>query len=201
MDPTLLNTLTDLGDSALMLPLAVMLAVVLWSQQSAAAALTWLGTLVPGLIAITVLKLAGHACEAALASPGLVSPSGHAAFAAMVYGGAAVVVARHTGGPPRWVTGLAAGGLVATVAASRLLLGAHSVPEVVVGLLIGGATVLLFGRAYRRLPPATLRSRGMVALAGAAALLVVAMHGERLHAEELIRTIAAGLRTQISACR
>ncbi|WP_448188416.1 phosphatase PAP2 family protein [Azospirillum sp. sgz301742] len=197
----LLNAITDLGDSALMLPLAVTLAVVLWSQQSASAALAWIGALIPGLAAITALKLAGHACEKALAIPTLVSPSGHAAFAAMVYGAAAVIVARHTAGAARWLAGLAATGLVATVAASRLLLDAHSAVEVVIGLTVGGATVTLFALLYRRLPPATVRSRGAAAAAGLAVLLIVALHGERLHAESLIRTLAVELRTQVGVCR
>lgn len=201
MEPTLLNAITDLGDSALMLPLAVTLAVVLWSQQSASAALAWIGALLPGLAAITVLKLAGHACEAAIATPTLISPSGHAAFATMVYGAAAVVVSHRTTGAARWLAGLAAAGLVAAVSASRLLLVTHSGLEVAVGLAVGGATVALFALLYRRVPPTTVRSRGVAVAAGLAVLLVVALHGERLHAEDFIRTIAAELRTQVSACR
>jgi membrane-associated phospholipid phosphatase len=201
MEPTLLNAITDLGDSALMLPLAVTLAVVLWSQQSVSAALAWIGALLPGLAAITALKLAGHACEAAIATPTLISPSGHAAFAAMVYGGAAVVVSHHTTGAARWLAGLGTAGLVATVSASRLLLGTHSGMEVAIGLTVGGATVALFALLYRRVPPTTARSRGVAVAAGLAVLLIVALHGERLHAEELIRTIAGELRAQIGVCR
>lgn len=201
MESRYLIAITDMGDSALMLPLAVMLAVVLWTQQSTKAALVWLGTLIPGLAAMTVLKLVGHACSDAIAIPSLVSPSGHAAFAAMVYGSAAVVLARHTSGPMRWVPVLAAVGVVAAVAASRLLLEWHTPLEVVIGLVIGAITVALFAQYYRRLPPAEIRSRRMVALAGVAALLIVTLYGERLQAEEVIRTVAGGLRTQISACR
>lgn len=113
---------------------------------------------------------------------------------------------RRTAGARRWLAGLAAAGLaaaglVATVAASRLLLGAHSGLEVAVGLSVGGATVALFALLYRRLPPATVRSRGVATAAGLAVLLIVALHGERLQAESLIRTIAAELHTQVAVCR
>ena len=201
MELALLTAITDLGDSALMLPLALILAMVLWSQQSTAAALAWIGTLLPGLAIMTTLKLAGLACGGALDTPDL-SPSGHAAFATMVYGSAAVIVARHTTGVARWLAGFAAAGLVVTVSASRLLLEMHTKLEVAVGLIVGGATVALFASVYRRLPPATtVRSRGVAVAASLVVLLVVALHGERLHAEDVIRSIAAELRTQVSACR
>jgi len=201
MHDTVLYAITDLGDSALMLPLAVALAVALWSQQSGAAALTWLGTLLPGLAAITALKLAGHTCEAALANPSLVSPSGHAAFATMVYGSAGVIAARHLGGVARGLAVAVPAGVIAAVAATRLLLGLHSGLEVAIGLTIGAISVALFAQRYRTLPPAAFRSRRAGMLLAGAVLLLVALHGERLHAEELIRTIALGLRSQVSVCR
>lgn len=201
MGLAILTMVTDFGDSALMLPLAVALAVVLWSLQSGSAARVWLETLVPGLAAIAALKLFGHACEATLAAPSLVSPSGHAAFATMVYGSAGVIAARHLGGAARWLAMLVPAGIVAGVAVSRLLLNMHTVPEVAIGLGVGVLTVAVFARRYRGLPPITVRSRRAGALLAGMALLFVALHGERLQAEEFIRSIAAELRTQANVCR
>lgn len=202
MDPAILTGITDLGDSALMLPLALVLAAALWSQQSATAALTWLGALASGLAVLAMLKLSGHTCEAALAGPSLVSPSGHAAFAAMVYGSAGVILARHLQGRARWLVLAVPVAVVAGVAATRVLLNSHTTLEVAVGLSIGVATLVVFAHRYRALPPIAVRShRRAGALLAAAVLLLVTLHGERLQAEEVIRSIAAGLRAQAGICR
>lgn len=201
MDPAVLTVITDLGDSALMMPLALVLAAVLWSQQSGTAALTWLSTLVPGLAILAALKLFGYTCETGLAGPALVSPSGHAAFATMVYGSAGVILARHLRGIGRWLAMALPVAVVAGVAATRVLLNSHTAPEVAAGLLVGVTTLAVFARRYRRLPPITVRSHRAGALLAVTVLLLVTLHGERLQAEELIRTIAAGLRTQVSVCR
>ncbi|PWC52389.1 phosphatase PAP2 family protein [Azospirillum sp. TSO22-1] len=201
MDPAILTGITDLGDSALMLPLALVLAAVLWSQQSATAALVWLGTLVPGLAVLAALKLLGHTCEAALTGPSLVSPSGHAAFATMVYGSAGVILARHLRGAGRWLAMAVPAAVAAGVAATRVLLNSHTAPEVAVGLLVGVATLAVFARRYRTLPPIAVRSHRAGALLAATVLLLVTLHGERLQAEEVIRSIAAGLRAQAGVCR
>ena len=193
--------ITDLGDSALMLPLALALAAVLWSQQSAAAALTWLGTLLPGLAVLAALKLLGHTCEAALAGPSLVSPSGHAAFATMVYGSVGIVLARHLRGAGRWLAMAVPTTVAAGVAATRVLLNSHTALEVAVGLFVGVVTLVVFARRYSALPPIAVRSHRAGALLAGTVLLLVTLHGERLQAEEVIRTIAAGLRAQVNVCR
>jgi len=200
MTTAILMAITDLGDAALLLPVALLLALVLWTQQSAAAALSWLGALLAALSAIAALKLVGHTCRSALGVPSLVSPSGHATFAAMVYGATAIAVARHTAGPVRWLALLGGAGIVLAVAASRRLIGAHSSLEVLVGLMIGALGLALFARTYLRLPPASFRSRRAAALAAVLALAAVSLHGERLHAEVLIRSIAAELRIQTNVC-
>lgn len=65
-------------------------------------------------------------------------PSGHAANATLLYGTlAALVVLRTTSGPVRVGVTAAAALMVAAIACSRVVLGAHRVSDVVAGVLVG----------------------------------------------------------------
>jgi membrane-associated phospholipid phosphatase len=193
-----IDFVTNFGDAALLLPMAVMLAAVLWQQQSAVAALAWVRALAVCLGAITALKLTGTTCGQAWLGAGAFSPSGHAALSATVYAAMAIIVARH--GAPAWRLPATAGAAltIAAVAGTRVLLHAHSPAEVVTGLAVGGGAAAIFARAYWPLPGGSFRPRRA---AVAAALLLVILHGGRLHAEEVIRSIAGELRQETGVCR
>lgn len=193
--------ITDLGDSALLLPLALVLAAGLWSMQSAAVAFTWLGLVVPGLMLLTAFKLIGHACQSATVGGAVISPSGHAAFAAMVYGSLGVILANHLRGGARWLGVAVPAAITAGVAVTRVLLDAHSTMEVVVGLAVGSGVVAVFARRYRALPPARFHAYRTGLLLAGIALLMVALHGERLRAEGALRGIALELGPRVGLCR
>src|SRR5579883_1891976 len=82
----------------------------------------------------------------------------------------------------RWVLVIiAGGGLIAAIAASRLLLGVHSLAEIGLGLVIGLVSVALFGRVYRR-----VSHRPVWPLLIAAGVLAAMLHGRELRAEEFL---------------
>ena len=81
-------------------------------------------------------------------------------------------------------------GFILSIAASRLLLHAHSAPEVGLGLAIGLAALALFGSVYSRCRAKVWLSPLFVA--GGALLLI--LHGRELDAEQLFHEIAGYLR-------
>ena len=138
--------LTRLGDAGLLvLASAGLTALLIWRGERRAAALWCL--LAGGGLAVTILlKIVLHQCGRGFSPLDLMSPSGHTSFAMIFYGSAAMLIAA---GRPSWqrlAIFSVVFGLILAVGGSRVLLGAHSPAEVVVGLLVGGVCALLFGR-------------------------------------------------------
>ena len=177
-----LIALTDFGDSAILLPLAVVILV--WLRLGASG-LAWAWTITVGLcVALTaVSKIFFYACPPAA---GLHSPSGHTALSILVYGTLVVVTTMQCDGWWRRLLTIAIGScLILTIAASRLSLGAHSIPEVALGFVIGGAFLTFFAGNLRR----SCRAKPWPLLI-AVGLLVTILHGKELNAEEFLHRIS-----------
>ena len=188
--PLSVNFLTDFADEAVVLPLAVAVGVALlvlgWRRGAVAWTLAVGGTL--GLM--LVLKLAGWACGPPLWR----TPSGHAAAAAVVCGGLALLVVRRDCPYRALIIAVLAAAVVGT---SRLLLGAHSLPEVLVGGAVGIAGASLLARLAGP-PPQGLRARWVAAVVVA---VLVLFHGTRLPAEAHIGGLAFRLAHHFQVCR
>jgi len=87
--------------------------------------------------------------------------------------------------------------LILGIALSRVLLHAHSPLETACGLAIGGAALAFFAGGYRDRRPAAVTPRPLVV---ALALLLVALHGQELRAEELLQAIGSYLQVASLAC-
>ena len=198
--PSLADFVTDFADQAVLLPLAAVVAIVLAAAGWWRGAIGWtLG--VGAALGLTLsLKLAFLACGHLIPEAALRSPSGHVAASGAIYGGLFAIVARIVAmrRPIRqnlW-TPLFTMAVVLVIGASRLALGAHSPPEV----LVGGAIALGGAFAAGRLtgpPPPALRLRPLLALA---VLVVLALHGIRMPAEAAITNVAYDF-WPLSKCR
>ncbi|MGV8997192.1 MAG: phosphatase PAP2 family protein [Parvibaculaceae bacterium] len=143
----LFELLTKFGDQGFVLPFVVTVAAVLWQARARREALVWLVAVGISLGAILLLKLIFLPCGHLWPGWSVRSPSGHSASAFAAFGGFAVLEAKFR--QERWQKYLLLGAgfaFAALIAVSRLVIHVHSVPEVVIGSLIGliAPLVLLF---------------------------------------------------------
>jgi membrane-associated phospholipid phosphatase len=183
--------LTNLADQAVILPVVFAMAIVLAMQGWRRGALVWLGVVFVTFGLMLVLKLGFLACAPLTGPIDIRSPSGHVAAATIVSGGLAALLTR------RRSSILSVAVLAAVViGVSRLVLGVHSLPEVVLGGLVGlaGATALLTLAG----PTPALRPGRLLAVVVIVATL---FHGMHLPAEAAIRHTAFRAAHLLSACQ
>ncbi len=183
--------LTDFGDQAVVLPLAAAIAVTLLLLGWWRGAIGWIVAVPATFGTVLSLKIIFYACHAVLPNWGIHSPSGHTASATVVYGGLLALLGERTPSGRRTMRHLLLLLLAAVLLAlvfgySRVDLGAHTVPDVLVGGAVGIAGAVLFVTLAGQPPPLFRRwALGAVVL-GMAGLL----HGHELHAEETIQRMA-----------
>lgn len=182
--------LTDFADQGTLLPVALSVAVVLGLFGWRRGALAWAAVVLGTLGAMMALKMLFTACgPLLLPGVGLRTPSGHTAAAAVIYGGLAALL----GLPAAAALAISAAAAI-LVGASRLVLGVHTLPEVVLGAVVGCIGAALLVRLVGPKPP---RVRNAALLATLLVMLVL-FHGAHLHAE----TAIAGMgRLFLSVCR
>jgi membrane-associated phospholipid phosphatase len=177
--------LTDFADQAVVLPLVLAAAAGLAAGGWRRGALAWAAVCAATLGALGLLKLAIFVWGAPPALPGLLSPSGHTASAALVYGGIISLLALRHRRFALPVAALAAG----VIGTTRLALHQHTLPDVIVGAGFGLAGVLaLVGAAGKRpvdFRPGILLGLGVAVIAG--------FHGLRLPAEPWLHQVADAL--------
>jgi membrane-associated phospholipid phosphatase len=191
----MLETLTNFGDAAVLLPLSGILFLWLLATRPVRAALAWAAALTVGNGLLAVLKLYFFACPL---TPSLHSPSGHTGFSLMVYGGLAVILALETRSRRRRIViAAAAVAGIGAIAISRLLLGAHTPIEVAFGVLIGAPCLAGFALAYRRAHRAGewLPLLGLVFLA-----VIVLFGGDQAGIEEYLHRLSVMMGIREAAC-
>jgi membrane-associated phospholipid phosphatase len=184
--------LTDFADQAVILPLVLAVAVALAVQGWRRGASVWLAVVASVFFATVVGKIMFLACSPLFGPIDVHSPSGHVAAATVVTGGLAAMLTR------RRASILPAAVLAAAViGVSRLVLGMHTLPEVIIGAMIGlaGAVALL---RFAGPPPPRLRA---VPLALVVVVVGAVFHGWHLPAEAAIRHTAFRAAQFIPACR
>lgn len=186
-----MNYLTDFADQAVILPVVLAVCAALWWHGWHRGAVIWLAVVGATFAAVLAGKLVFLGCSPVFSVLNLYSPSGHVAAATVVGGGLAVLL---TG---RLRSAMPAALVAAIVIGiSRLVLHDHTVPEVLVGGLIGmaGAAALM----HLTGPPPRLRIKPLLATILITALI---FHGLRLPAEAAIRHTAFNIGRFIPACR
>lgn len=198
---TIWNLITNCGDSAVGLPLALLVLVVLAASGWTRAAAAWFAAVAACVSLTLIIKVSfGFAfggCTPLAAGARQFSPSGHAALGAVIYGGLAVIGSRHLPELAKLVLAMAASAWVSAIAASRVELHAHSALEVGVGLAVGaGAVALLAAVIGRSSGPRWL----VPALTAVTVTVVALMHGTRWPVEETLHALAAWLRGSAGLC-
>lgn len=183
--------LTDFADQAVILPLVLAVAITLAIQGWWRGALTWLLVVAVTFLTTLGFKLMFLACWPLFGPMDIHSPSGHVAASTVVAGGLAVMLSnrRHSILPAAFLAAIVIG-------ISRLVLGMHSLPEVIVGALIGlaGAAALL---RFAGTPP-QLKIAPLIAVV---VVVAAVFHGMHLPAEAAIRHTAFRAAQFIPACR
>jgi membrane-associated phospholipid phosphatase len=174
--------LTDLADPAVILPaafvIAVMLALTGWTRGT----LVWLAAVFGTIATIAVLKIGFAACGPTQFGGPVNSPSGHVAGGTIAYGGLVALLTRYVGVSRGWAL-LPVPLIAALIGLTRIELGAHTLPEVVIGGVIGCAGVFAM-LALAGVPPGRLR---VPRLLGPAVLVVAIMHGHHVNGEALVK--------------
>lgn len=188
--------ITDCGDLALLVPLSLTLAIVLWRYQSRAAAFVWLQSFAFCMLVTLALKVAFLTCSQVWGLS-MVSPSGHASMSSIVYGALSIVVALHMN-RLRYLVVLLGAFLIGAIAITRVSLGAHNQAEVEIGLAVGLVSVFIFYWRYVRMP--RLNIKPSWAWIGATCILA-GMYGAHLPVELYLRQFAHSVDAQGRFCR
>jgi membrane-associated phospholipid phosphatase len=184
--------ITDLADQAVVLPLVVAIAIALLGQGWRRGAAAWTTAVIGTFAGMLALKVTFLACSHSFGTPDIHTPSGHVAAATVVTGGlAALLLRRRASVVP--VAVLAA----LVVGVSRLVLGAHSLPEVVLGAIVGLAGALVLPLLAGRPPPGFDMRRIAIVVAG----IVVLFHGLHFPAEAHIRSTAYRVAQMLAICQ
>ena len=160
------------GHAAVALPVAAILCVWLCAHARWSTSL-WCAFAVLSCSAITLfLKLAFFSGDLGPVA-GLENPSGHSAVGAVVYGSLAWIVSREMADWRRRILLLLTSAGVVAIGASLYAMGAHTLPDVLAGLALGGAFAIAFTRlAGGEDPPkGASRARLLLVVAIAAASL------------------------------
>ena len=183
----LVLAITNLGDPVLLVAAAAVLIFYMLRCGARRTALLWLQSFAIAVILVALSKFAmqllGHAVL------DVSNPSGHTGVSAAFYLCTAIALGRAMTRGGRIALVGAAAALVLAIAASRVLLGAHDVAEIAIGLLIGTGAALWFAhRSAGQLPLPGFRARHFAAFA----VLVVALNGWHINPEPGIHRLATG---------
>jgi membrane-associated phospholipid phosphatase len=184
--------ITDFADQAVILPLVFAIGIALLVQGWRRGAAAWTLAVLATFATMLVLKLVFMACATSFDIASIHTPSGHVAAATVVTGGLTTVLRRRRGAvvPLALVAALVIG-------VSRLALGVHSLPEVVLGALVGLAGARLLVRLAGPPPPDINGWR----IAAIAILTVIVFHGLHLPAEAHIRATAYRMAKMLAVCQ
>jgi membrane-associated phospholipid phosphatase len=189
--------ITGLGDAALLLPAATTLLLYLLWTRSWRAATAFIGALSLCIVLTVACKMIFHACAGHFLALIIRSPSGHTSLSTTFYGCGALMIAADRRWDRRLAVMLVGVALVVAIAASRIVLRAHTIEEVVAGFAIGIVCMAFYSIQYLPQTSVSLDWRLPVAGVGILALLT---HGEHVSVETLIDRVADHIRLAQYVC-
>jgi membrane-associated phospholipid phosphatase len=180
----LIEAITDCGDLAILLPVAGVLTV--WAALIGKTGILkwWLVAVAICIGGTAILKIYFFACPPL---SDLHSPSGHTSLSTLVYGTLTLAVARTIQDWRRWLVVIAGAIFIVAIAASRIVVQAHSIPEVLLGSVLGLVSLSLLVAAYLSDTPTKTYLAPLITIS---VMLIVLLNGHELRAEELLHHIA-----------
>ncbi len=174
--------ITEMGDTAVTLPMTlVILAWLIW-QRAWRAAAYWVAAVGFAAALNTAIKAAIHrARPGELAYSGVTEfsfPSGHATVNAVMYGFLALLIVRQLTSAWRVPVVAAVVAFTVLIAVSRLYLGAHWFSDVAGSLTFAAASLIVVAVAYVRHRPPEINVK---ALAAVACISLAAIGGFNIH--------------------
>jgi membrane-associated phospholipid phosphatase len=184
-----MNTLTDFGDIAVLLPLCAVMLLWLLAMRSPSVAAWWLAAVALCTGGTALLKICFGACPV---GHDLTSPSGHSSLSTLVFGALAMMLSvdLQRGWQRMAVVG-ATTCFVLVIAISRSLLGKHTVIEIVLGILIGVVALAIFAQGYLRQRYLRHQSVGVSSIALLLSVMVIALllRGREFSGEQVLHAI------------
>jgi membrane-associated phospholipid phosphatase len=193
----MLQFITDFGDTALLLPAALLVLGYLVYLRARASVVAWVGAFTACGAMTALLKVGFMACGERIPSLNVYTPSGHTSVATTFYVAMGMLISRNKS-PSLGLTLIGgAAGLAAAIAVSRVLLEAHTGGEVLIGLFIGVVCVTWFATKYYGTPQPALP---ITPALGLLVVLALFAHGQRLSQESWLKAVAHYLRAHYGIC-
>jgi len=189
-----LLSITNFGDLAVLLPIVFVMFIWLLSKPRKIGALWWAVSASICMGGTALLKLIFFVCPPA---NDMQSPSGHSSLSTLVYGALVILIAVNLRGWKRWAIITGGTALVLAIGMSRVLLSSHTLPETLFGLAIGAVALGVFAHGYLTRSPTVASLRPLLVCV---VLLIALLHGQHLHAEELLRAIGLYLKADGVTC-
>lgn len=194
---------TDFGDSAITIPVALMiLGFPVWSRWRKVAIAWCLAIggcgIVMGCLKLTLQALPACADLRSAIEP--TNPSGHTAMSSAVYLSLAALVSSGMSERRRSFVVASALALVAAIASSRIASGFHSAFEVAIGLLVGVIAAGIFTWALISEPPRRF-PRSWLWVLLLVAIFIALTHGTEWPVEQIVQKLAELVRSVEPACR
>jgi membrane-associated phospholipid phosphatase len=191
------NAITHLGDSVVVIPAAVLLVSYLTYRRLLGHARLWLETLALCGLVTLALKAVFFACNAQLPFPAIHSPSGHTSLSLTFYGCAALMASVDKIRAAQFAILAAGVGVAFIIALTRIVLHVHSTSEVLMGLMVGGVCVAWFSTRFFALRPVNLPWPALIATL---AILGLATYRVHWNFEWLASRLAGLLRSTTAMC-
>ena len=179
----MIRTITDFGNLAVLLPLVAVVTVWLAAIRQLRALLWWLIAVALCMGSTATLKVYFFICPPLT---DLHNPSGHTSLSTLVYGALTLALAMTVRDWKRAAVIASGAASIAAIGISRVAIHEHSVPEVVLGSLIGISALALFARQFWPRRPAEPRLQGVLI---ASIVLMVMLNGQDLRAEDLLHAV------------
>jgi membrane-associated phospholipid phosphatase len=189
-------SVTNAGDSGLLLPIGVILILLLGTLESLRAAFLFTRSLILCLVMLVLIKLVFISCGKHW-DLGITSPSGHVGLSVMIYGSLATVLMKQV--PVEWkvIVAYLAITVVGFIAYSRIVLGAHSWGEVLMGGSMALIVLMTFALPYAKLKHPKIKLGLFFGVLATGTMLTYGLHAP---AEPVVQTASSYLKIKLNIC-